>query len=376
MNSNSSIDASILLSGGKYEIDHNNKMLPFIFDISRKSLHYINSNNISKLKELMKDCTLLGIDTETKPNFKPNNPHKPKTSLLQIAIRNINNDENVVIIDLLEILSPTQSTGNRLGLGSELVQVEFDTILRPYFTDENILKIGQGLMQDIKELQQSYPHIIAFQSINGILDTSSLMRHLHSEVLNNLSLKKMVAFYLHYNLIKSQQLSNWGIRPLADKQINYAACDALVLLRLYDAMICEAEEKCDDNQFDIKQILVQYDSKIMINSDNSKKNRKRKKNAKTEIVTETSHVFGKEIPCSIVESTGIHTHFDEKNIQNNEVINNIDTNDNNIQNNLFLSGQRGRKLAPVKSKSSANWKPSHSRTVMIVGVSKEVKKRK
>ena len=44
------------------------------------------------------------------------------------------------------------------------------------------------------------------------------------------------------NLVKSQQCSSWGTRPLSEGQIHYAACDALVLLRLYDALCGEVDE--------------------------------------------------------------------------------------------------------------------------------------
>jgi len=70
---------------------------------------------------------------------------------LQIAIRNANTEEYVVIIDLLEILPPPmQSNSKRLGLGAELLQLELDEILKPYFENENVIKIGQGLLQDVK----------------------------------------------------------------------------------------------------------------------------------------------------------------------------------------------------------------------------------
>ena len=48
--------------------------------------------------------------------------------------------------------------------------------------------------------------------------------------------------YLNFNLVKRQQLSNWAKRPLTEAQVKYAACDALVLLRLFDAMSCEVED--------------------------------------------------------------------------------------------------------------------------------------
>ena len=47
--------------------------------------------------------------------------------------------------------------------------------------------------------------------------------------------------YLHFDLDKSCQLSNWKLRPLSRSQILYAASDALVLLRLFDVMTFEIQ---------------------------------------------------------------------------------------------------------------------------------------
>ena len=205
----------------------------------------------------------------------------------------------------------------------------------------------------------------AFQIMNGILDTASLMRHLHPEILQNLSLKKIVALYLHFNMIKAQQLSDWGRRPLQEKQINYAACDCLVLLRLYDAMICEAEEESDNaKHFDIKKVLVHYDSNNVVDVEKKKRKNKKKKPSSSNQGNQTNHIFGKEIPCSIVESTGVHTHFDDKDTQNTET----NTCEDDINTRL-----RKRKLNPNHSPYK-KWAPIHSgRTVMVVGMNKKHK---
>ena len=292
-----------------------------------------------------------------------------------MAIRTTNNDENVVIIDLLEILSPMNSnSNNRLGLGVELVRLEFDAIMKPSFENDSIIKIGQGLLQDIKELQQSYPFMTSFHHVNGILDTATLMRHLHPEVLTNLSLKKIVALYLHFMLVKSQQLSDWGRRPLQEKQITYAACDCLVLLRLYDAMICEAEEKCDENdQFDIKNILVHYNNNGLTDDDNKKTNKKKRRASDNN--TNASHIFGKAIQCTIVESTGVHTHFDDNNNNSSSIHNEDnqkvdDAHDDDSHHKITQDNKKKKRKKRNNSNNNNNnqiWKPLHSRTVMIIG---------
>jgi len=58
-----------------------------------------------------------------------------------------------------------------------------------------------------------------------------------------MSLKNLTIEYLHCNLSKSQQLSDWSRRPLNRSQLHYAACDALVLLRLFDTMCADIPQR-------------------------------------------------------------------------------------------------------------------------------------
>ena len=60
---------------------------------------------------------------------------------------------------------------------------------------------------------------------------------------NPISLQKLVFFYLHRKLAKTQQLSNWERRPLTVGQLHYAAADALVLLHLYDELLLRIQKQ-------------------------------------------------------------------------------------------------------------------------------------
>jgi ribonuclease D len=46
----------------------------------------------------------------------------------------------------------------------------------------------------------------------------------------------LVSTFLGAGLNKRQQLSNWEMRPLSEKQIIYGACDAIVLLDIYNRL--------------------------------------------------------------------------------------------------------------------------------------------
>lgn len=242
----------------KLEIEHDDACLPFTFDIPDTSLKYVDSE--AQLNEfanhiLCRQITLVGIDTETRPSFyttrAENNYRRNitnatgygtvrnRTSLFQIALRDCDGHEVVFIIDLL-VICTDQSADSSVELSASAKLL--DRSLASIFMNQEIIKMGQGLANDLRELVESYPRMTCFQTMLSILDTNAVLQYMQPQLTSNKSLKYMVKTFLHSNLIKTQQVSDWGRRPLTKSQIYYAACDALVLIRLHDAMLCEAEE--------------------------------------------------------------------------------------------------------------------------------------
>ncbi|KAF0775061.1 hypothetical protein AaE_001238 [Aphanomyces astaci] len=77
-------------------------------------------------------AVVVGLDTETKPEFrKTSTPNA--TSLLQVAVRDVHGREDVFLFDLLA-LSPSH----------------YDHMLADLFQNPAILKLGQGLLNDLK----------------------------------------------------------------------------------------------------------------------------------------------------------------------------------------------------------------------------------
>jgi hypothetical protein len=225
-----------------FQQDSQDKMLPFTFDLQPKDLIFIDSKaNFEVLRSFMQDCIIIGIDTETKPMFykRKRGESKNPTSIIQIAGRNAQYKEMAFIIDLIELSN------------MEVCMQELDELLLVPFTNEKCLVVGQGLDRDFRELTASYPKMQCFKYVNSVVETTSFVKCIEPEITYLVSLKYLVQKYLNCNLIKTQQTSNWGRRPLTEDQIHYAACDALVLLRLYDAMLCEAEvlSSCTDSMF-------------------------------------------------------------------------------------------------------------------------------
>ena len=220
----------------------------FSYDLRPNTLHSL-LNDFKPLCDFLA-CglpVLIGIDTETRPCRRRYIYHP--TAIIQLALRSPLGDERVYVIDLLGLTTTSA--------------LELDVILAPLFDDPKICKLGHGLVNDFKQLAKSYPHIRAFSQCRGILDTNTFMRRLYPREKRDYSLKYLTEHFLYFNLDKTCQMSDWGRRPLTSSQLHYAACDALVLLRLYDVMCFELDEislkpVSNDNVFTIPSILVDF----------------------------------------------------------------------------------------------------------------------
>jgi hypothetical protein len=208
-------------------------MLPFTFDLSDSSLIMVeNRIGLTKMREFFPTCKLMGIDTETAPSFHRTRGEKSRVSLIQIAIRTSSDKEYVFILDL-----------KRLSTSSDFMD-ELDEILNIPFSSKSCIKLGQSLDNDIFGLARDYPNMWSFREVPCIVEMNAMASFLTPQLNGRMmSLKTLTQTYLNCNLVKSAQCSNWNNRPLSSLQILYAACDALVLLRLYDVLLCEALEK-------------------------------------------------------------------------------------------------------------------------------------
>lgn len=141
----------------------------------------------------------VGIDTETRPNFRRGTSHK--VALLQVATHDL-----CLLFRL-----------NRIGLPACVAGV---------LQNERIQKVGLSLGDDIPRLNQLAP----LRATNCI-DLQPLAARMG---LKDMSLQKMYANFFHQKISKRQQLSNWEADVLTDAQKRYAATDAWACLKLYD----------------------------------------------------------------------------------------------------------------------------------------------
>lgn len=147
---------------------------------------------------------VLGFDTESKPTFQKGEvstgPH-----LVQLAT-----DDIAYLFQIGAIPGVLETN-----------------VLKAVLESPDILKVGFGLLDDIKRLRSK----LGIETAN-VLDLSTAMRRNEK---NPLGAKTAVARHFGQALQKSKRITttNWALPRLSDKQILYAADDAHVALKLY-----------------------------------------------------------------------------------------------------------------------------------------------
>lgn len=141
----------------------------------------------------------LGIDTETRPNFKPG-------GMNPVALLQVSTPDTCFLFRL-----------NRFGLTDALVRL---------FTSERIQKVGLSLHDDWAQLRKRKD----FNPVNFI----ELQDYVKPLGVVDMSLQKLYANFFGQKISKTQRLTNWEADVLTEAQKRYAATDAWTCLRLYD----------------------------------------------------------------------------------------------------------------------------------------------
>ena len=160
-----------------------------------------DKEELTKVFEEIAQATHVGFDTETKPVFVKG--QRNKVALMQIAL-----PEKVFLIRL-----------KASGIVPEMID---------FLQNENILKIGVGIRDDIKAVQ-----VLKRFKPAGFIELTDTTKLAGIEVE---SVKKLTGLVLGFRISKSAQTSNWEAENLDSKQISYAARDAWVCLKIWNAL--------------------------------------------------------------------------------------------------------------------------------------------
>lgn len=163
--------------------------------------------SLEKACEFLSSQKVLGFDTESRPSFTPGSHNR-------IALLQLYGGGKCFLIRL-----------NKVPLIRQL-----QAILK----DENIKKIGLDVKGDISELNT----LRRFKP-GGFIDLQSIVG---AYGIQELGLRKISAIVLGKRVSKAQRLSNWSANRLTEQQITYAATDAWVCVKIYDALLASGKE--------------------------------------------------------------------------------------------------------------------------------------
>lgn len=150
----------------------------------------------------LKNSTILGFDTETRPSFKKGG--KNKVSLIQLSNRDL--------ACLIRI--------NKTGIPRELSEL---------LANPEVIKVGVAIHDDIKFLSK-----VKKFSPAGFVDLQSYVRNYG---IQSSGLKKLAAIVLGFRISKRQQVTDWEAVELTEAQQVYAATDAWVCYEIYDKLL-------------------------------------------------------------------------------------------------------------------------------------------
>lgn len=143
--------------------------------------------------------TIVGFDTETKPNFKRG--HSNKVALLQLS-------------------TPTDCflfRLNRIGLPQKIKDI---------LESETILKVGLSIHDDFNNLNKIY----SLKPANFI----DLQGFVKDYLIADNSLTRIYGILFDKRISKGQRLSNWEADELSPHQQAYAALDAVACVKIYE----------------------------------------------------------------------------------------------------------------------------------------------
>ena len=157
-----------------------------------------HSRDVPAAVDYLRDETVVGFDTESRPSFRRGDNHP--VALLQLA-----GAERVYLfqLHLLENLDPV------LAL----------------LADPAIRKAGVAIRDDIRKLQELGDFLP-----RNFVEISDLSRRLD---VSNTGLRNLSAMFLGYRVSKGAQVSNWARPDLSQPQITYAATDAWISRLLF-----------------------------------------------------------------------------------------------------------------------------------------------
>ncbi|MBO9667883.1 MAG: 3'-5' exonuclease domain-containing protein 2 [Bdellovibrio sp.] len=156
---------------------------------------------MQRIASALESVKEFGFDTETRPAFKKGESYP--VALLQLAT-----DTDAYVIRMRHI--------------------KHFELLKKIFENPNVIKVGAAIRDDLKQLQKKFdftPH--------GFIELQTVAKE---KKLGSLGLKGMTEEVLQATISKGPKTTNWEAPELMDRQVQYAATDAWIGLKIYQKL--------------------------------------------------------------------------------------------------------------------------------------------
>ena len=154
--------------------------------------------------EIRSANTLIGFDTETRPSFQKGVSHK--VALVQLSV------ENTAYLFRLKKMG---------GMGPDLTSL---------LSDPNCIKVGLATNDDFNNLKKWDANIMP----KGMIEIQGLVKKYGIE---EMSLAKIYGLLFGLKISKRQRLTSWEADTLTEKQMSYAALDAVACVEIYNELL-------------------------------------------------------------------------------------------------------------------------------------------
>jgi ribonuclease D len=158
----------------------------------------LTPGDLEAAMEDIRNETVVGLDTETRPAFRKGESHLP--CLVQVATART--------VYLFPLRRP-----------------DAYTVIRSLLEDARVAKAGVALAHDLRELRQ----VFTFEHTNVIELGAAARRCGYGQT----GLRNLAAIFLDIRIPKGSRTSNWAAAQLTRQQITYAATDAWVCRELF-----------------------------------------------------------------------------------------------------------------------------------------------
>lgn len=155
-------------------------------------------NGLQNATSHLEECKVVGLDCEWKPNYE----------------KGVKPNKIVFILDLIKLVRDVPDI--------------LDNCLTNILHSPGILKLGYNFQCDIKQLSHSYGELKCFKHFEMLLDIQNVFKEPRG------GLAGLAEKILGAPLNKTRRNSNWEQRPLTQNQLEYAALDAAVLIRIFN----------------------------------------------------------------------------------------------------------------------------------------------